>query len=85
MVVIAAVVAGGVLGGVVRGWSILTRLHSAESRVATLEGQVLRMTKSNAAQERWGKKDRATEDAKELLAAAGKNGTQPAPEGMKWW
>lgn len=85
LVVITGVIAGGVLGGVLRGWSISGRLHSCESRIGGLEGQVLRLVKQNAAGERWGKRDRAADDAKELLAAAGKVQPTQNGEGVRWW
>jgi len=85
IVVIAGVIAGGVLGGVLRGWSIGARLHTLDVRVTGLEGQVLKLVKSNAAGERWGKRDKATDDAKELLAAAGKVQTPQNGEGVRWW
>lgn len=86
IVVITGVIAGGVLGGVLRGWSIGARLHTLDVRVTGLEGQVLKLVKSNAAAERWSgrSRDRVAEEAKELLAAA--NGkTQPTGEGVRWW
>ena len=85
IVVIAGVVAGGVLGGVLRGWSFGSRLHNAEVRLAALEGQVLRLVKQGAAAERWGKRDKVADDAKEMLAAVGKNGTVQQQEGVRWW
>lgn len=85
IVVITGVIAGGVLGGVLRGWSIGARLHSLDVRVAGLEGQTLKLVKSNAAGERWNKRDKATDDAKELLAAAGKVPVQQNGEGVRWW
>ena len=83
--VITGVIAGGVLGGVLRGWSFGSRLHNAEVRLGALEGQVLRLVKQGAAAERWGKRDKVADDAKELLAAAGKNGTVQPSEGVRWW
>lgn len=85
IVVIAGVIAGGVLGGVLRAWNISNRLHSAEVALATLQGQVVRITKQGAAAERWSKKDRVAEDAKELLAAVGPAANGKPGEGMRWW
>lgn len=87
LVVIAGVIAGGVLGGVLRGWSIGARLHTLDVRVSGLEGQVLRLVKSNAAAERWSgrSKDRVADEAKELLAAAGKTAPAQNGEGVRWW
>lgn len=85
IVVITGVIAGGVLGGVLRAWGIVARLHTLDVRVTGLEGQVLKLVKSNAAAERWSgrSRDRVADDAKELLAAAGKP-TQNN-EGVRWW
>lgn len=47
ILLICAVVAGGVLGGLLRGWSVLSRLH-------VLESAVVRLQKQYAAQEKWG-------------------------------
>lgn len=81
IVVIAAVIAGGVLGAVVRGWSISSRLFSLEDRLETLERAHLREVKSRVSQERWGRK------TKEELAveAALQNPAHQAPVKTPWW
>ena len=50
--------AASVLGGVIRGWSILSRLYSLEDRVAVAEGTLLREVKARAGQERWKRPDK---------------------------
>jgi hypothetical protein len=48
----SAALAASVLGGVIRGWSILSRLYSLEDRVAVVEGTLLREVKTRAGLER---------------------------------
>jgi hypothetical protein len=50
--------AASILGGVIRGWSILSRLYSLEDRVAVAEGTLLREVKARAGQERWKRPDK---------------------------
>lgn len=81
LVVIAAVIAGGVLGAVVRGWSISSRLFSLEDRLETLERAHLREVKSRVSMERWGKKSKD-----ELLVEAALENPQPVvPVQQPWW
>lgn len=81
LVVIAAVIAGGVLGSTIRAWSISSRLFSLEDRLETLERAHLREVKSRVSQERWGKKSKdelLVESALEKPAA-------PVPVQAPWW
>jgi hypothetical protein len=57
-VVLCIAIAAGTLGGVIRGWSILSRLYSLEDRVAVAEGTLLREVKTRAGQERWKRPDK---------------------------
>jgi len=83
--VICAAIAGSVLGALVRGWSILSRLYSLEDRLNIVEGTLSREVKVRAANGRWNKRD--AEDA--ILAAAlekpdrSASVTGQAP--LPWW
>lgn len=57
-VLIVVALTASVLGGVVRGWSILSRLYSLEDRIAVAEGTLLREVKTRAGQERWKRPDK---------------------------
>jgi len=83
LVLIVAVVAGGVLGGVLRGWSLLATQYALSERVSLLEGSLLREVKSRAAKERWSRtaQDVAGIDDAVLAAAAKK----PEPPLQQWW
>lgn len=73
--------AAGTLGGVIRGWSVLSRLYSAEDRLAVVEGTLLREVKTRAGLER-GKnlnKDVHQVDAQILKQAAQTPPAAPAP------
>lgn len=80
LALIAAVIAGGVSGALLRVWSIASRLYSQETRLSVLEGVSSREVKIRAANERW-KKPSAAEDA--VLAALA---NPPAPSSpANWW
>lgn len=81
LVVIAAVIAGGVLGSMIRAWSISSRLFSLEDRLETLERSHLREVKSRVSMERWGKK---TKD-EALVEAALENPVPQVPARVPWW
>ena len=81
LVVIAAVIAGGVLGSTIRAWSISSRLFSLEDRLETLERAHLREVKSRVSMERWGKK---TKD-EALVEAALEQTPAPVPVQQPWW
>lgn len=78
LVLIAAVVGGGVLGALLRAWSFHARLYSLESRLVTVETGLLREQKVRASEVRWKK---ATKE-EELIEAAMNN---PAPSRPKFW
>jgi hypothetical protein len=81
LVVIAAVIAGGVLGSTLRAWSISSRLFSLEDRLDTLERAHLREVKSRVSMERWGKK---TKD-EALVEAALETPVAPIHTQPPWW
>ena len=81
---ISCVIAGGVLGGVLRGWSVMSRLHSLEVRVNALEGIQTKLTKTVAATARWSRPDKLEQEAEQLRAAA-KNGAGITAEPAQWW
>lgn len=81
LVVIAAVIAGGVLGSTVRAWSISSRLFSLEDRLETLERAHLREVKSRVSMERWGKKSKD----EDLVEAALNNPVSAVPAAAPWW
>lgn len=68
ILLIAAIIAGGTAGALVRTWSLHRRLLSLELVVSDLEGRILRETKQRAATERWKKPDADLELIKQLKA-----------------
>lgn len=76
---ISSVVAGGVLGALVRAWSILARLYSLESRLGIVESGLLREQKVRASEARW----RKVSKDEEAIEAAMKN-PEPAKPTF-WW
>jgi len=84
MLIVSSVIAGGVLGAVLRAWSLSTRIHSLEVAVGALQGQVTRYVKTVAALERWGGKSRAVAEAQELLEAK-KDQMPLVTEPKAWW
>ncbi len=82
LLVIASVIAGGVVGALVRSWSIMSRLYSLEDRVGVLEGVTTREVKIRAAQSRGQKTSVDDQTLKDLQALGGQH------VGMKkknWW
>lgn len=82
LLVVAAVIGGGVSGALIRTWSLHSRLFSMETRLGIAEGVLTRETKTRAAQERWKKSDKAEEEILALAAAAKNSGSQRVPN---WW
>lgn len=81
LLLIASVIAGGILGAVARAWSLHARLYSLQDRLNVLEGVQNREVKIRAAGERFkrpSKEEAAIEAA--LLHAPG----PPAKE-VPWW
>lgn len=48
----------GTIGGVIRGWSLLSRLYSLEDRLTVVEGTLLREVKTRAANSRFQRPDK---------------------------
>lgn len=82
LVVVAAVLGGGVSGALIRTWSLHSRLFSLETRVGIAEGVLTRETKTRAATERWKKTDKAEQELLEL-AAGNKNASTARQK--NWW
>lgn len=78
---VSAVVGGGVLGALVRAWSIHSRLYSLEDRVNVAEGILTREVKTRAATERWSKPTKNEQSILEAMVI------QPAGQikKPKWW
>lgn len=81
LLVIASVISGGVLGALVRAWSLMSRLYSLEDRVGVLEGVTTREVKIRAAQSRGQKSTADEQTFKDLRALGG----QPAGRKKNWW
>lgn len=75
----ACVVGGGVLGAVIRAWSISTSLKDIEFRCTLIEGILQREVKTRAANTRWSKPDPNEELVKAALTIKGNTKTVP------WW
>lgn len=75
----ASVVAGGVLGAVIRAWSVSVALKSFEFRCSLLEGILQREVKTRAANTRWNKPD----PQEELIAAA--LAVKENAKAVPWW
>lgn len=82
LLVVAAVIGGGVAGALLRTWSIHSRLFSLETRLGVAEGVLTRETKTRAAQERWKKSDKAEEEILALAASVKNAGTTRV---LNWW
>ena len=78
---IAGAVGAGVLGAVVRSWSISTSLYSLNDRVALVEGILQREVKVRAGQARQSKQ---TPEELQVLAALA-NPPQPKEKKTPWW
>lgn len=78
VLLISSVLAGGVIGALVRTWSIHARLYSLEDRVNVVEGIVTREVKTRAATERWKK---PSKDEELLLNAM----NAPVRDNRPWW
>lgn len=80
LLLIALALGGGVLGAVLRGWSILSRLYSLEDRISIVEGNLTREVKIRAGVERWR---RPKGDELAVEAALQNPAPQKAPS--PWW
>jgi len=78
---IAAAIAGGILGAVIRAWSIHSILYSFEDRLDVVEGITQREVKIRAGQERWKRPAKDEELIKDLL----KSPAQPVASNLPWW
>lgn len=73
-----ACVAAGVVAAVVHTWSLRALAYSLETRLAVVEGNLLREVKARAGQERWKKPDKDLALASELVKP------EPARK-LNWW
>lgn len=78
LVLSAAVVGGGIIGGLIRAWSIHSRLYALETALAVVEGTLQREVKARAAGERWKKQEVLQTDLDILKTA------QPQKKEF-WW
>ena len=79
ILLIVACVAVGSVAGVIRTWSLHSRLYSLEDRLAIVEGNLTREVKARAGQERWKKPDKDLELLSKMQAP-------PEPtKRMNWW
>ena len=83
VVLIAGIIGGGVMGAVVRGWSILSRLFALETRVNDMEGVQLRLQNQFKAEKRWDRPKNSEVDA-ELVKALVASAKTPKPV-ANWW
>lgn len=81
VVLIAAALGGGVIGALVRAWSIHSRLYALEDRLLVVEGVSQREVKIRAATERWKKSDKDDALLTTLQTAAQ---LQPKLQ-LPWW
>lgn len=77
LLLIAAVIAVGVVAAVVTTWGLRARLYSLEERMELVEGGLLRETKARAGAERWKKPDKDAAILAELQTAPAKR--------RNWW
>ena len=82
LVVISAVIAGGVVGAMLRMWSVASRLYSLENRVNLVEGITTREVKIRASAERWKK---PTADEAELASRLLHPQEPKATSSHAWW
>jgi len=54
---ITSIIAGGVLGALLRGWGLVVRLLRLEEGQQLQSGRLTSLEKSKAAQVKWAKKD----------------------------
>jgi len=54
---ITSIIAGGVLGALLRGWGLVVRLLRLEEGQQIQSGRLTSLEKSKAAQVKWAKKD----------------------------
>jgi hypothetical protein len=81
-VVVAACLAAGIMGAVLRGWSIHSRLYSLEDRVGVVEGTLTREVKIRAAQSR---PPRGQADESLFKELSGKPVQVAPPRVLNWW
>lgn len=67
ILLITSIIAGGVLGALLRGWGLVVRILRLEEEQQKQSGRVTSLEKSKAAQVKWAKKD---QDQLELAAMA---------------
>jgi hypothetical protein len=70
LVVIAAVLGGGVSGALLTTWNVHRRLRSLEYHLIDLERITIRETKRRAAGQRWDKNEDQDKELLKLMATA---------------
>lgn len=78
---IAAALSGGILGAIIRAWSIHSLLYSLQDRLLVVEGVTQREVKIRAGQERWKRPAKDEELARELM----KNAAPAVAYQGPWW
>lgn len=79
LLLVTCVIAGGVLGALIRAWSILSRLYSLEDRTNIVEATIQREVKIRAANSRPIRTDKDILKVDETAIA------QSAQSAAPWW
>lgn len=80
-ILIAGIVAGGVLGAVIRAWSWHTKLYSLERRVKLMEEHKLSDMQREKSEKRWKQRDLLAEIESQKNSQPVTAGAQSKP----WW
>ena len=63
---ITSIIAGGVLGALLRGWGLVVRLLRLEEGQQIQSGRLTSLEKSKAAQVKWAKKDQTDDELRQV-------------------
>jgi len=66
ILLITSIIAGGVLGALVRGWDLVVRILRLEEVLQLQSGRIMSLEKSKAAAVKWAKKDQTDDELRQV-------------------